>query len=238
MSAARKRSALRSTLDGLAAGFPVEGAELWREAEDAYRWFLEPRLSPAEASKRWSLVVHLVHNFKSQVRIGIPVWRWPPWQTDTPPGANDAGSREIDSLQLQILDSVNEEFLSGKGVGVPIRSALLSLIDPDRYAIIDRWAFMALAGSTGGSSPPLELPTALGLKYPDDCYEDAPRKFRWPDYGGYMDALRSTAHAFDLTLRATERALYSLGQRVGPDKGLSWGEYREHLRTALGRESS
>lgn len=232
MTARPTREQLKARLGELDSFFDQEGEELWEEARDAYHWFLEPGLSAPEAARRWTLVVHLVHNFKSQVRIRLPATKWPTLEgkvLSPVPKPQEAPQ----GVQQEIIASVNERFLQGKGVAVPIRSALLALIRPKDHAIIDRWSFTALAGATGGSNPPAGFGTELGGRYPDDSDELIPSKFQQRDYDLYLTGLKKLAEHTEETLRTCERAMYGLGQLVGRKEGRSWGGYRESIGNEL-----
>jgi hypothetical protein len=59
-----------------ANSFPERSQERWREARAAYHWFLDPEIDDkSEVLRRWEIVVHLVHNFKSHVLLG-PIRDW------------------------------------------------------------------------------------------------------------------------------------------------------------------
>lgn len=204
-------------------------------AQRAYVDFLEPGISGEEAARRWTLTVHLIHNFKISVAIRLPSNEWPTW----PPGQTlrtipDAWPEPSTPEQKYILSRVSStsEFLQGFGFRVPIRSALLSLMQPDDYCIVDRWAFSALVGLTGPFLPIAGMST-LGSNYPDESMVPIPREFSTSDYHAYVDAMKQLADAAEVKLLTAERACFCLGQESGSIKGRSWRQYREQMLLLL-----
>jgi hypothetical protein len=227
-----RESALRH-LEEWAAEFSKEGRTLWEEIQRAYLSFLESGLDADEAARRWTLVVHLVNNFKNERRIKLP-------STDWPTGPPDSEGTEIPTTwprsmsgpQAAILDRLDEGFLAGRGFGWPKRSTLLSLVRPEEHAIIDRWTFTSLAGSTGGESPVLRLRTPLGERYPDGEKTPIPRRFSDDDYNQYVGSLKEVRNLGGRSLETCQRAFYMVGRQLrSADR--TWGEYREDLRIKL-----
>lgn len=226
---------LRESLTRWAGHFHPAYHQLWQEAQRAYADFLEPGISGEDAARRWTLTVHLIHNFKINVAIRLPSSEWPTW----PPGLTlqaipDAWPEPSTPEQKYILDRVSSTsgFLQGFGFRVPTRSALLSLIHPDDYCIVDRWAYSALVGLTAPIMPIAGMST-LGTDYADDSMAPIPSEFSRGDYHAYVDAMRQLAEALELELLTAERACFCLGQEAGSVKGRNWQQYRQQLLLLL-----
>src|SRR5262249_27881353 len=133
--------------------------------------------------------------------------------------------RSVPEAQQRLLARVDEAFLAGDGFGVPTRSALLSLINPDRYAIVDRWSFAGAIATTGGAQRVVPVESALGAMFPDHS-TDRFRLISKVEYAIYLDALELLRGHARLDTRTCERALYRLAQKLGVGDG-TWGDYRE-----------
>jgi len=79
-----------------------------------------------------------------------------------------------------------------KGVGVPVASAILLFIDPDRFTVIDERAWRALRE----------------MEYIDRELSEVPTI---EEYVLYLGACRSLANEYEVDLRTLDRALWTLG---------------------------
>lgn len=220
--------------------YDFKWSPLWMEVRSAYQAFCEDEIEDEEIARRWLLVVHLVHNFKSNISIGEPQQNWSPLpeRFRHPLVEGDESKRVKPPLpQQEIVDRV-EYYRNLKGFGIPITSALCALVKPDEDAIIDRFTYPALVGGTGGSKLPLGVNTNLGAAADDRELVTIPDTFQWTDYESYRCALRRVADSIGVALLHAERAMFMLGQRAKPrpmEPKPTWGEYRERLVELLSR---
>lgn len=221
---------LRRSLKKSAAAYDPRFAELWEEARRAYADFLEPNLRAEEVMRRWTLAVHLVHNFKSQVLIMSPSVEWPTWisglQVKDPPAVWPAPST---AEQRHVVDQVDHDFLTGLGFGVPTRSALLALMRPNEHCIIDRWAFSCAIGLAGLGM----TGSKLFVDFPDSSIAPIPTVFSNRDYDEYIVFMREISKVAKVDLLIVERACFVIGRILGEEPGRDWGGYRRELSVCL-----
>lgn len=224
------------------ARFGSEGTALWEELRSIYYQFTQASQDDEETiCILWTLVVHLVHNFKATQRIRQPATDWPGLRTL--PNTSEEVPVDIqppsDVLRKSLICSATQYWLREehgvKGFGVPTTSALCSLIWPDKFAITDRLARKALAAGTAPDNPVFGISTPFGeLRLGDQ--EDPPGD--WTHYcKEYLPSVKeiaSSLHRSDSSgqLLVVERSMYQIGQRMeGIRKGRkrTWAQYREEL---------
>lgn len=154
-------------IEGLPGAFAA-GAFGWRDAEWVVRWHFRRYLGAFPDAERRAREEAFGRNDLESVRAAID-------------GAASAEAAAEGVRRLTVLE----------GVDVPVASAFLQFVDPERYVVVGRpeWDVLHEAG---------EL---------DDAYPDPPS----PEaYGTYLAACRSLADRFDCTLLAIHRALWRL----------------------------
>jgi hypothetical protein len=216
-----------------AATYPYRSKNRWREAEAAYQWFWESGIDHLESLRRWELVVHLVHNFKSQVLLD-PIRDWPLPETPQPvwPISVSMRSGPSDLFRQQVVDAViHGDYLSVGGIGLPIASALCALVSTE-HAIVDRFARGALAGLSSCDEPICHVDVSYASGLADDSTEALP-SLNWEEYQRYLETLHKVARASDLGLRDVERAMFRIGQDAHTDRARKWGAYRLAVRQLL-----
>jgi hypothetical protein len=118
------------------------------------------------------------------------------WKSSRPLGLVKSNQKgEIsDALRLAVdakTPRVAMATLCGlRGVGVPVASAILTMIDPQRYTVIDRRALWTLGVRRQG----------------DDGWPDLALTI--DDYLGYLDFCRARSTELGISLRDLDRALW------------------------------
>lgn len=203
--------------------------DLWEEANGAYAWFCEPGITVTEAHRRWALVVHLVHNFKSQVLIRQPAATWPSASAEGPSWPERP--KDLPPIQHAIVERVDLNWRKEvNGFGAGTTTALLALLHPDEHAVMDVYT-APVAVSLALSEPALQDHSSKFATYKTDRYRH--RKLVFYAYA-YLPLLR------DLADRATplheiERGLFLVGEHIQStgSAGKGWPRYHSALLEAL-----
>jgi len=112
------------------------------------------------------------------------------------------GDNDFDEIQAAIAEAASADGLDVKlealtsldGVTIPVASAFLMFLDPERYIVIgDReWSVLAEAG---------------------DLDDEIPAEFTVEDYATYLEACRGRCADLDLSMWTLYRAIWRLGLR-------------------------
>lgn len=204
-------------------------AALWDEARGAFAWFCEPDIPVAEALRRWTLVVHLVHNFKSQQLIRDVAQRWP---TSNVAGGPDWPEHpaQIPRQQQELVSHVGLTWRSVTGFGPATTSALLALLHPEEWAILDRYTAPP-AVSLAIREPALTDHRPAFTDYVDR--HDRHRRLVFYEHA-YMPLLRDVAKYSGVALLQVERGMFLIGEHLSSTaSGQGWSRYHAALLHAL-----
>jgi hypothetical protein len=197
-------------------------AALWDEARGAFAWFSEADIPVAEALRRWTLVVHLVHNFKSQQFIRDVAQRWP---TASVPGGPDWPEQpaQIPRQQRELVSLVGLTWRSSvTGFGPATTSALLALLHPDEWAILDRYTAPP-AVSLAIREPALADHRPAFADFVDR--RDRHRRLVFYEHA-YMPLLRAIAQCSGVALLQIERGMFLIGEHLSSTaSGQGWPQY-------------
>lgn len=205
-------------------------AALWDEARGAFAWFCEADITVGEALRRWTLVVHLVHNFKSQQFVRDVAQRWP---TASVAGGPDWPEHpvQVPPRQQEIMARVGLTWRSSvTGFGTATTSALLALLHPEEWAILDRYTAPP-AVSLAIREPALADHRPAFTDYVDR--HDRHRRLVFYDHA-YMPLLRDVAKCSGVALLQVERGMFLIGEHLSSKaSGQGWPRYHAALLHAL-----
>ncbi|WP_255168042.1 hypothetical protein [Natrononativus amylolyticus] len=149
-----------------------EGSFLWKDAEWVVRWFARRSLSGTP------------HPAEDAFREN---------------GYDDLEAAITGAESAETVTDAVERLTALEGVDVPIASAYLQFLDPERYVTLDEGAVAALEGAGSLSA------------FPADALEAYPSPLEPTAYATYLEAVRAVSREHDLDLLRTYRALSRLG---------------------------
>ncbi|USZ72035.1 hypothetical protein [Natronosalvus halobius] len=169
-------------LETLPAAF-ADGSFLWKDVEWVVRWYSRRTLSnephPAESAFReneWDEVETAIETAVSAAKVD----------------ATRANDTSADDRRANDTSAALEALTALEGVDVPVASAFLHYVDPERYLVVDQQLWTVMAEHASLEAPP---PDPIDVE----------------DYRRYLECCRELAREHDLGLVSLYRALWRLG---------------------------